>query len=495
MRRILSLWLPQLPLDRRLRMGDARTGGAFAIVSEIRNAWRLTHLTEPAIRSGLSPGLTLPDARAICPELLSEPEDPAREEGLLRALWRWCDQFSPLVALAPPDGLLMDITGCAHLFGGEAAMAETLLMRAGDLQITARIGIADTKGAAVALARFSGRAITIAGAGETAGILAALPLAALGLEPGAVLDMRRAGLQTVGQLYAIRSADLARRYGVSVTAALERSLGRIPDPIIPKSAEPVYAARATLPEPVGRLEDIEHVLLRLAGSICGRLAAAERGARRYCLTVRRVDGGDETLTIGFAKPGAAPDAVLQQFRRPLSQLTLEFGADFFRLAAESVEPLHPRQAGFDRRSQQEDDRADLISTLGNRLGFDRIRLFAPDDSHLPEREFTTVEAMHAPEETVWRPSPRLRPLRLYHPPERVRVDIPGRPPLKFEWRRQAYETARATGPERLGGEWWRETGGALRDYWRVETKAGARLWLLTWPGQAGGDWFVAGRFP
>lgn len=495
MRRTLSLWLPQLPLDRRVRLGDGRTAGPFAIVAEIRNAWRLTHLSGEAARAGLSPGLSLPDARAICPALLTEPADPAREEALLRALWRWADRFSPLVSLDPPDGLFMDITGCAHLFGGEAAMAETVREEAGDLRIAARIGVADTKGAAAALARFSSVPVSIAEPGATAEALQSLPLAALGLEPGLLHDIRRTGLQTVGQLYEMKTGELARRFGLDLTVSLDRNLGRAPDPVVPKSAGPVYAARATLPEPIGHKDDLERIILRLAESVCGRLSAAQCGARRYRLTVRPVDARDEVLAIGFAKPNAAPDAVLQQFRSPIDKLSLAFGADFFRLAAESVEPLHPRQTGFDRKTEREDDRADLISTLGNRLGFDRVRLFAPGDSHLPEREFTTVEAMDCREAIVWTPSPRMRPLRLYHPPEPVRVETAGRPPLKFEWRRRSYETAHASGPERLAGEWWRDDAGGVRDYWRVETRDGLRLWLMTWPGRDGDAWHMAGRFP
>lgn len=495
MRRILSLWLPQLPLDLRVRMEDGRAAGVFAIVAETGNAWRLTHLSEPARRAGLSPGLSLPDARAVCPGLLTAPADPGREGALLRALWRWADQFSPRVSLDAPDGLLMDITGCAHLFGGEADMAQTLLERAGDLRITARIGIADTRGAAAGLARFLAAPVAIAPAGGTAAALADLPLTALGLAPALVHEIARAGLQRIGQLYDIRSAELARRYGLVLTAALDRSLGRAPDPITPKKADPVYAARATLPDPIGRLEDIEGVILRLAGSVCGRLAAAGCGARRYQLEVRPVDGSVQTLIIGFARPGAAPGAVLQQFRTPLSALSLPFGAEVFRLVAGNVEPLHPRQSGFDRRSQEEDDRGGLISTLGNRLGFDQVRLFAPGDSHLPEREFTTQEAINHPDAPVWSPAPRRRPLRLYHPPEYLRIETPGRPPLKFEWRRRLYETLNAQGPERLAGEWWRPDTPGLRDYWQVETTAGARLWLVTFPGQADPAWYVAGQFP
>ncbi|KCZ52932.1 hypothetical protein HY29_17780 [Hyphomonas beringensis] len=495
MRRTLSLWLPQLPLDRRIRLGDARTEGAFAIVAEIRNAWRLTHLSDAAREAGLSAGLSLADARAICPSLLTEPADPVREEILLRALWRWADQFSPRVSLDPPDGLLLDIAGCAHLFGGEPEMAATIHERAADLRIMARVGIADTKGAAAALARFGPELATIAAPGNSASALEALPLAALGLDPALVTDLRRTGLQTIGQLYAVKSSELARRFGLGLTSALERSLGRTPDPVTPKSADPVYAARATLPDPIGLQDDLERIILRLADSVCTRLQTAGCGARRYRLTVRPVDGPDAIMTIGFARPGAAPAAVLQQFRTPLDKLRLEFGADFFRLVAESVEPLHPRQTGFDRRDERQDDRTDLISTLGNRLGFDRVRIYAAVDSHLPELEFTTLEAMDRPDAPVWTPSPRARPLRLYNPPEYLRVETPGRPPLRFEWRRRLYETACATGPERLAGEWWRDGDARLRDYWRVETREGPRLWLLTWPGAATPDWFVAGRFP
>tara|TARA_R110002020_G_scaffold406378_1_gene616340 strand:- start:12756 stop:14243 length:1488 start_codon:yes stop_codon:yes gene_type:complete len=495
MRRTLSLWLPRLPLERRIRLGDTRTEGAFAIVAESRNAWRLTHLSEAAGKAGLVPGLSLTDARAICPSLLTEPADPSREGALLRALWRWSDQFAPRVALAPPDGLVLDISGCAHLFGGERAMAEILLQRAGDLRFTARIGIADTKGAASALARFEAAPVAIAKPGETASALEPLPVAALGLDAALLNDIRRAGFQTIGQLYGIRSAELARRFGLALTHYLDRALERVPDPVVPASADPVYAARATLPDPIGLQADLEEVILRLAGAVCQRLGTAGCGARRYHLLVRPVDRPDEVMTVGFARPNATPGAVLQQFRRPLDKLKLAFGADFFRLSAESIEPLHPRQAGFSGAARREDDRADLISILGNRLGFDRVRIYAPEDSHLPEREYVTLDAMARPEAPAWQASPRARPIRLYHPPEPLRVETPGRPPLAFEWRRQLYEIARSTGPERLASEWWQATGGAMRDYWRVETRNGPRLWLVTWPGLAEPAWYVAGQFP
>lgn len=494
MRRILSLWLVQLPLDRHIRRGDERVGGAFAITTEAQNTVRLAYLSDQAREAGLVPGLSLPDARAICPHLLSEPDDPAGNEALLRALVRWADQFSPLVSADPPDGLVMDITGCAHLFGGEAEMAETLYQHSMDLRLVARVGIADTKGAARALARFSGRPVTVSPPGRTAEALQGLPIAALQLAPGLVHEIRRTGLQTIGELCTIRPSELNRRYGVALTATIQRSLGQTPDPVTPGKPDPVYAARMTLPEPTGHQEDLEAIILRLSGSVCARLKADGCAARCYRLTLRPVDAREQTLVIGFTRPSACPDAVLRQMRPQLDRLEMPFGADFFRIHADRIEPLYPKQAGFDKRSEQEDDRADLISTLGNRLGFSRIRFFMAADSHIPEREFFTIDAVDIDRRTAWIPSPARRPVRLYAPPERLHVKVPGRPPLKFEWRCQNYETAHAFGPERLSGEWWHDQPAGLRDYWRVETKQGPRLWLLTWPGQESTAWYMAGRF-
>lgn len=495
MRRVLALWLPQLPLDRRARLGDDRLQCSFAIVAEIRSALRITHLSEAAARAGLTPGLSLTDARAICPALLTEPADPVREESLLRALHRWADSLSPVVGLDLPDGLILDITGCAHLFGGEREMAVMALNRLEDLQIKARAGIADTKGGARALARFGPGPVTLAAPGELRGALSGLPLAALGLPDSLTIDLRRTGLQTIGQLYDIRAAELTRRFGFELTATLQRTLGFTPDPLVCAKAEPVYAARATLPEPIGYLADLERVLARLADAVCARLANAGAGARRFHLTVRCVDSGDHHMMAGFARPTAAPDALLQQFRAPLDKLRITFGADGFRLLAELVEPLHPHQRRLDRATEIDQSWSDLVSTLGNRLGHDRVRLFQPADSHLPEREYTTVEAMAHAGDPVWTHGPRPRPIRIYDRPEPLRVETPGRPPLRFEWRRTFYETEAAEGPERLAGEWWRRGDRRLRDYWRVQTRAGPRLWLLHYPGREASDWYVAGWLP
>ena len=494
MRRVLSIWLPQLPFDLRIRKGDPRVSAPFAIISEIKNAWRLTHVSDAAQKAGLTAGLSLPDARAICPELLTEPSDPVREAVLLRALWRWADSLSPWVALDAPDGLFLDITGCAHLFGGERAMATHTCERLADMNVTARIGIADTKGAAWVLARFKGGDIEIAPSGKTGCALAALPLEGLRLPPKTATDLRRTGLKTIGQLSEIKTAELARRFGLDLTKALSATLGHVPDPVSPKAADPIYAARMTLPDPIGLRDDLLGVLERLVISVSARLEADAKGARRYALTVRCVDTGDHVLNIGFARPTYERRAILQQFERPLDALKIEFGADWFRLEAAHIEPIQPFQLSLDSHKQAEDDTSKIISTLGNRLGFDRVRQFRPMQSHLPEREFTCVEAMDRRDPTAWTPAPRRRPVRLFKRPERLVTLEPGRPPKRFQWRKSVFSTYEAQGPERLTAEWWQDDRAATRDYWQVQTEDGPRLWLMTYPGSKEPNWFIAGRF-
>ena len=493
MPRILSIWLPQLPLDRLVRHGDARLTGAFAVIAEDSNAWRLTHVNDAALKAGVKAGQALADARAICPDLLTEPSDPVREELLLRALWRWADTLSPRVSFDPPDGLLLDISGCAHLFGGEGEMGREALARLKDLQIQAQIGVADTKGAAQALARFGAGEVSVASPGQSMQALAPLPIAALVLPDKMVAELARAGLTLIGHLYEQKSAELARRFGLRLTQQLGAASGLTPDPVTPKAADPTYAARMTLPEPIGFLDDLENVLHRLAEQVCGRLNTDQCGARRFQLTVRCVDTGDHQRGIGFARPCSDPEAVLRQFSHPLSKLEIEYGADWFRLSAEHIEPIRLKQTSFGEDARRADQRLILIETLGNRLGFDHVRIFNSRDNHVPEHEFEQVQAAGVTPE--WRPGPRARPIRLFTPPEFVQVETPGRPPPAFKWRRLSFLTERAKGPERITPRWYREEDLRTRDYWTVQTAEGRRLWLLNYPGDENEDWYVAGEFP
>ena len=494
MRRVLCLWLPCLPLERLARKGDARTEGPFAIIAELKNAWRVSHANELALQAGVASGQSLPDARAICPDLLSEPADPVREEALLYALRRWADQFSPVVALHKPDALLMDVSGVSHLFGGEIKMAHHIVMALEDMALTARVGIADTQSAAVALARFGKDNLMISPAGEVKSSISLMPLDALDCPETRKQELKRTGFRTIGDLYEIRPADLARRYGIEVVNALSALTGYRPDPIVLSTLEPNYAARMSLPEPIGLISDLMEVLRRLSEQVCARLRDKVMGARIFSLTVRCVDTGDHEVQIGFAQPCDVPESIVHQFAHPLGQLKIQFGADWFRLCARQVEPIRSRQRSLDQASAETQATAQLISTLGNRLGFDRIERFVPRDAHMPDRVFYSVEAAHSEMLGGWPLCSSVRPVLMFHDLPCLDVVEPGRPPRVFLWRKNAYRTKHASGPERYTPEWWQDRDLRTRDYWSIQTEEGLRFWLLTYPGEKPAGWFLAGQF-
>lgn len=495
MRRVMSIWFPQLPLDRRARLGDGRIDGPFATISEIKNAWRLVNISDAARRAGLSPHMSVTDARAICPDLLTEPCNPSREERLLRAIWRWADKLSPSIALDLPDGLFLDIEGCAHLFGDESGMAEIARSDLVQMQMNPRIGICDTKRGAWALSHFGSSQTSISQSGATKDALAKLPIAALNVAPKIENDLRRAGLKTIGSLYGFKTSELARRFGLGLTDNLTFALGYAADPVSRQAVDPVFAARMTLPEPIGMIDDMLEVLRRLAASVCGRLEDSQNGARQFILTVRCVDTGDHPLSVGFARPCFLVDQLIQQLRPKLDALKIEFGADWFRLEAKVIEPLKPEQLSLETNGHSKDANAfaQILSTLGNRLGFDHVLKAEPCDSHSPECEYQWAQAVSTSQQD-WPDEIRLRPERLFPQPEYMRVLQDGRPPKRFEWRRMAYEAVDTIGPERITPSWYAEGDKRLRDYWIVRTQSGLALWLVSFPASQPPEWYVAGRF-
>ena len=498
-RRHLALYLPQLALDRWSRREDSRLSGPFAVTCTRGSADGILCPNPVARESGVRADMSLTNARAVCPDLLTEPQDSLREERLLGALHRWADRYSPRVALEPPDGLAVDISGCAHLFGGERAMAEAMLDDMADLKVTARIGIGNTRRAARGFARHGEQTVTASDPQAEPAQIAALPLAALELEPKTLMELRRLGLSTIGELSAFKSSELARRFSVHLTDALDALRGHRSDPVVPSSRPPVFAAQMTLPEPVMRLDGITAILGRLAERVCARLHDQGYAARGMALTVRSVDTGDHELRIGFASPTQDTAPILRQFVRPLESLELAFGADWFRLLALDTDIFRHGQL---RMGQAEDAMQDALdqtlTTLGNRLGFDRLFVPIAGHGHTPERERAFRPAVDAP---VRKDAPRLtrypRP-ELTYAPERLHIIRPGVPPQRFQWRREVFELRRADGPERVSPVWWDVSEAALenrtRDYWRAVTQDGRCLWLMVLAGQPERGWWLCGEF-
>lgn len=485
-RRVISLWFPRLASERILRL--CPTDGPFALTLKQKNANRIYCLNTAATQQGLHQGMAYVDARAFCPKLQSRAAEPEQDRQFLRLLCRWAARYCPWVGLDGEDGLVMDITGSAHLFGGEPAMLADIrnrLMRAG---LSVQIGLADTRGAAWALAHYGEG---VAPSGKTLATLEALPVAALRIDEQMSVMLQRLGLRSIGDLAQAARAPLNRRFGPALLRRLDQALGDQPEEISPHSAPPHYAVRMTLPEPIGLLPDVMAGAERLLIQLCTKLKAQETGARHLCLTLRRVDQDRQQVELRLARPLRDPHRILPLFERGLAKINAGFGIDMLRLEATQVESLPVQQISHvsDGRKDKLDD---LISRLGTRIGLENIQRFLPADSHIPECSFIMVPAAYSEPASNWS-NLQPRPICLF-PSEPITAHG-ARPPKHFRWRQMALTTSRATGPERIAPEWWLENENwrsGLRDYWRVETAQGRRLWLYYTPQTPG--WFVQGEF-
>ena len=459
----------------------------------------LIHATNRAAElAGARIGARVTDARAICPALHVTDAEPAADAATLARLAFWARRWGPYSATDGMDGIVLDTTGAAHLFGGEAAMLADMQGRFATAGLSVRLALAPTRAAAWALARFgSERAICA----DALPALVPLPVAGLRLSDETLLLLRRLGLKTIGDLAAIPRLSLMRRF-VRQPAAdnpllrLDQALGHLAEPLDAPEPAPDFIAEVRL---AASVMDPSDWLPGLMTDLCAQMAAADRGCRRLCLSVFRVDGERRDIRAATAAPTREAGHLMRMFAGRLERLDPGYGFDLIRLAAEAVEPLAQTQPGLDGTGGEALELARLTDRLSARFGAGAISRPQPQDSHIPER----AESPGAPLSAGPAPAPRPdRPLRLLTPPEEIRVlyAIPEGPPAQFVWRRQTLRVARHAGPERIAPEWWRDRPGTrLRDYFRVEDPSGLRLWIyregLVHDGRGGAPrWFLHGIF-
>jgi protein ImuB len=457
----------------------------FALIASDRGVRRLYAIDKAAAALGLFVGQKATDAQALVPELATDEADPEGDLASLTALADWCVRYSPAVALDPSDGLFLDITGVARLFGGERAMLDDLLARLSRCQIPARAAIAGSAGAAWALARH-GKSGTVVEPGRERDALAALPTAGLRLEAETAAQLARLGLGRIGQLAALPRDQLARRFGEAVLTRLDQALGRGEEALVFRRPPTPWFTRLAFAEPISAPEDLARAAADISKQLCDRLAAEGEGAGRFDLAFHRLDGRAERLSIGLSLPGRDPKAVTRLFGPVLERIDPGFGIEVVTLAAEHVEPLLERQLGLKSMSEvaREDGLAPLVDRLVNRLGEDRVWRADAYPSHIPERTVVRRPALSPPSGDGW-DKDRPRPVRLFRRPEPIEAaaPVPDDPPIFFRWRGQLRRVRKAEGPERLAEEWWRRPSGEtevshVRDYYRVEDETGARYWIF-----------------
>ena len=492
--RILNLWLTRLSTERIAQQWhDGRVASSPLVIFARRgNLDLVVAVNTTAERLGLSPGLALAQARAMHPAIIAMPEDRPADTRLLASFADWCQRYTPLIAAEPPDGILLDIGGCAHLFGSETKLRDDLLARVQRLGFSARAAIASTIGAAWAAAHFGAAESTPKG-GERE-LLAPLPLAALRLPPEMVAALARLGLQRIGDILDLPRAPLAARFGNDLLRQLDRALGREDEPLTPRVPVAPYSAEKSFPDPIAREEDVLTAVERLAARLERTLAARGDGARSLELALFRTDGAVKRILAGSSRPLRQPAAIRSLFVERLAALADEvdpgFGFDLARLSVVIAEPCPDEQIGLaDGVDGTELDR--LVDRLSARLGRTRVARLIAQDSHIPELAGHSLPAQLAARgEPGWDAFRRFRreaglsarPLRLLARPEPIAdllALVPDGPPVRFRWRRAWHEVIAAEGPERIAGTWWNEEGNTgTRDYFQVEDSAGLRFWLF-----------------
>jgi protein ImuB len=510
-RRFLHLWLYRLPIDRVRLSGQGPAEGPLALIVKQASALRLQSLDAAAEALGLTPGLTVADARARAPELQVMEADPRADLAVLTWLGEACRRYTPSLAIDPPAGVDLDITGTDALFDGERALVGDLVARFRAKGLHIRIGLADTPGLAWGLARFGKQ--RIAPVGKTAEMLAELPIAALRLEPDALAVLGRLGLRRVSQVMALPRAGLAKRLGEEVVRRLDEALGDRAAPLLLRLEASPRLAEQRLAEPIVLEEQVLRLAEDLALRLCRRLEGEGLGGRRFVLELFRMDGAVKRIEVASSRPLRHPGRIAALFAERLAGLgeglEADFGFDLVRLSTPATAPFVTEAGDFIKGANDDADFAGVVDRIDARLGAGAVRRLEPaTHTQIPERVVRAVR-FGDPARAAWRDaSPArygevlLRPLRLFASPQPLEVtaaEIPEGPPARFTWRRVERRIVGAEGPERIEPEWGREGGEArVRDYYRLEDDKGLRYWVFR-EGHYGDDpdprWWLHGLFP
>jgi len=529
-KRIMSVWLMDWPVYRLARVHGLDTAEPLVLRASSQGGERVVGLNEPARVLGVSRGQLLADALAVARGLKVHEADLHADAKMLKQVSDWCGRYTPWTAPDPvsmyeePDGILLDITGCAHLFGGEVRMAENVMQRLRQFGFPARIGVAPCPGAAWAVARYGSQPASFVARDRICEWLDPLPLAALRLDLSMVDDLARLGIKRIGDLRPLARAPLVARFGKILATRLDQALGMAAEPVSPDMPLVAFRTRRHFTEGLITLPDIEQAIRLLCDDMVPLLKQAGEGARRLQLHLFRTDGVRNDIQVGTSAPSDDAGHLTELFRERFTgfgrdlEMGLEMGlgidAMVLNVTASDLIVAAQAEMAEEKRTRLKKRPADLgflVDRLGNRLGFERVGRFEPRESHVPERAVVFIPALAGirPLEEDrechdWRVEERQRigrPLRMLPCAEPVDAiaEVPDGPPRQFRWRRVTYHVAHSEGPERIAPEWWRERPPSyVRDYYRVEDEEGRRFWLYR-DGLYGREtnapqWYVHGVF-
>lgn len=478
-KRFVAIWFRHLITDWLIIRKPELLHQPFILAAPDHGRMMITAASAAAQAQGIFVGMVLADARAIVPALQVFNDKPGLAEQLLKALCKWCIRYTPVAATDLPDGLILDASGCAHLWGGEQPYLQEIITRLKAFGYHVRVAIADTIGTAWAVARY-GRVTCIIKSGEQATALLPLPPAALRLEPDLLERLQKLGLYQVSNFINMPRSALRRRFGQALLDRMDQALGREEEVIDPLLPIPPYQERLPCLEPILTATGIEIALQRLLEALCSRLQQKGKGLRTAVLKAYRVDGKIEQVEIGTNRASHNARHLFKLFENKIPAIEPALGIELFILEAPHVEEVSPQQetlwtggCGLESITL-----AQLTDRLAGKTGTHSIRRYLPVQHYWPERSITPTASMLEKPATPWR-TDHPRPMQLLREPEPVEVSapIPDYPPMLFTYKGKLHYIKKADGPERIEREWWLEEG-PHRDYYAVEDEDGRRYWIF-----------------
>ena len=515
----MAIWLARLSVDRWRLSNDIAPGEGpdaqpLALITETAHGPRIDAANAAGLEAGARRGMMLADARTLCPQIAVAPSDPAGDLAFLEKLALWVQRWGPWSAMDPPDGLIVDVTAVAHLFGGERRLLADVAQSFARRKLQVRLAIAPTAGAAWGLAHYSAEAARRSGAilgpdEDAEARLGMLPVGALRLDDDVLTVLRRLGLKRLEDLHGIGRDALHRRFrnrkspAANPLVRMDQLLGRVPEPMLPVVPQPMPLVQRRLAEPIRHRDLLDQVMADLAADMVRELEGRGEGARRLDLGLWRVDG--EVVSRRLELAAATRDAahILRLFAAKLDDVDAGFGIETVRMRASWSEKLNLEQGDIETSAEEHGTSlAACIDRLGVRLGPDAIGRPVGRASHIPERAQRWQPPLEPQPVDRNEPHFRQRPLKLLDRPEKISVlyASPDGSPKAFRWRGSVHEVARVEGPERIAPEWWRERSTTrLRDYYRLEDSEGRRFWVyrhgILGDGRGGlPHWFLQGFF-
>lgn len=498
MQRLMAIWFPQLLAEGMLRRRPHLNNTLFVVAAPDHGRMRITAVCPAAQKQGIAVGMAVADARALVGNIQVLDDEPQLPLQLLTGLGKWCIRYTPTVATDMPDGLLLDVSGCAHLWGGEEKYAADIQNRLKGFGYTTRIAIAGTIGTAWALARYGKQPVGLAPSGEERVALFSLPPAALRLEPATIERLQKLGLYTIGHFINMGRSILRRRFGAELLDRMDQAFGWKDEPLIPLQPVEPFQERLPCLEPIVTRSGIEIALQQLLNSLCERLVKEGKGLRKAVFKAYRVDGEVQHIEIGTHLPSQQPAHLFKLFELKIDQIEPALGIELFVLEAPTVEKARSSQEALWHNSTLNDTRlAQLLDQLTGKLGKGIVHRYLPDEHYWPERSARQAKELSEQPATAWRED-RPRPVRLLRNPEPVEVaaPIPDYPPMHFRHRGILHTIKKADGPERIEREWWIDQG-EHRDYYVVEDDRGERFWLFRlghYTGDRPHQWYLHGFF-